>query len=334
MRATLVSPEKAPYFFFFHNGITALCKSFTLSPDKTKLKVYNLSVVNGCQSLSTIYATSGKASQNGGSVLFRFYEIPQSDLSEAISITTNSQSPVKPRDLRANDKIMRSIKSRYEHAISGAYFITKRGEKTPADKDPAKSVESPDYGKMVISWLCQRPNLASNEKKLFDELYKKVFYPELDPHSILALRLWLDEIDKNWTKLDLNEAMKAVKGAARFHMLFVISQLFAHASNQSDKVPLPSATLDTLQYSGLILAQAKGCMNQALHHALAQSQAAGKVFSPQNWLKSKGSVIDEQLVAGTIVNVLKNMDSPELTSVISKLTIAADKFFFRWSADE
>lgn len=108
LRETLVSREKAPYFFFFHNGITALCKSFTVSGDRTVLKVRDLSVVNGCQSLSTIYATSGKVTQDGrtSSVLFRLYEIPQYDLGEAISINTNSQSAVKPRDLRSNDKYM------------------------------------------------------------------------------------------------------------------------------------------------------------------------------------------------------------------------------------
>ncbi len=335
MRDTLASSEKAPYFFFFHNGITALCKSFTLSPDKKKLRVHDLAVVNGCQSLSTIYSTSGKVVANGGqsAILFRFYEIPQHDLGEAISINTNSQSAVKPRDLRSNDKAMLAIKKRYEHAITGGYFITKRGESRPVGKDPVRCVDAPDYGKMVLSWLCQRPNLASNEKRLFDEFYKTVFYPELDAQSILALRLWLGEIDKHWVNLDLNGAIKAVKGAARFHMLFVISQLVAHASNQSDKVPFPAATLGALQYSGLILAQAKGCMNQALQHALSQSQAAGKVFSPQNWLKGKSSVVDEQLVAGTIINVLKNMDARELAPVIASLQVPADRFSFRWVAD-
>ena len=186
---------------------------------------------------------------------------------------------------------------------------------------------------MVISWQCQRPNLANNEKKLFDELYKTIFYSEVDPQSILAMRLWLAEIDKHWPRLDLNEAIKAVKGSSRFHMLFIISQLFAACSNQSDKVPFPQATFGALQYSGLILAQAKGCMNQALHHAIAQSQITGKVFSPQNWLKGKSAVADEQLVAGTIVNVLKNMQSPELAPVIRSLELTPDTFHFRWSAD-
>src|SRR5262249_47707440 len=163
-----------------------------------------LSVVNGCQSLSTIYSSSGKVTDKSspkGSVLFRFYEIPQYDLGEAISINTNSQSAVKPRDLRSNDKYMRGIKKRYESGVPGAYFITKRGEERPADKEAAKCIDSPDYAKMVVSWMCQRPSLATNEKRLFDELYKLVFHPELDAQSMLALRLWLNEIDKHWPQL-------------------------------------------------------------------------------------------------------------------------------------
>lgn len=336
LRATLVDPERAPYFFFFHNGITALCRSFTLSPDKKLMKVRALSVVNGCQSLSTIYATSGKVSESSatqGSILFRFYEIPQADLGELISINTNSQSAVKPRDLRSNDKYMRTIKQRYEMGVPGGCFITKRGEERPPDKEAAKCVDSTDYARMMVSWQCQRPNLASNEKKLFDEHYKTLFQPELDAQSVLGLRLWLGEIDKQWSLLDINEAIKAVKGAARFHLLFVVSQLVAHASNQSDKVPLPAATIGALKYAGMVLAHAKECLNQALIQAVAHSTAAGKVFSPQNWLKGKTAVNDEQLVAGTIVNVLKGLNTPQFAPVMASLTIPAEKFSFRWSAE-
>ena len=335
LRETLVSKEKAPYFFFFHNGITALCKGLSVSDDKKVLKVRDLSVVNGCQSLSTIYATSGKVTEGGSksSVLFRLYEIPQYDLGETISINTNSQSAVKPRDLRSNDKYMRGIKRRYESGVPGGYFITKRGEERPADKDSAKCIDAPDYGKMVLSWQCQRPNLASNEKRLFDELYKTVFHPELDPQSVLALKLWLGEVDRAWEHLDINEAIKAVRGSTRFHMLFIVSQLFAHASGQSDKVPRPAATMQGLPHAGLILGQAKGCINQALQHALALSASEGKVFSPQNWLKGKSSVGDEQLVAGTIISVLQNMASKELAPGVASLRIPADQFSFRWSAE-
>ncbi len=336
LRNTLANAEKAPYFFFFHNGITALCKRFTLSEDKRRLKVEALSVVNGCQSLSTIYSTSGKVAQKAasqGSVLFRFYEIPQNDLGDAISINTNSQSAVKPRDLRSNDKYMRGIKRRYESGVPGAYFITKRGEERPADKDAAKCVDATDYARMVVSWQCQRPNLASNEKRLFDEHYKTLFHSDLDAQSVLALRLWLGEIDKNWEEIDINDAVKAVRGAARFHLLFAVSQLVAHASKQSDKVPVPAATMGALQYAPMVLAQAKECVNQALQQAMTQAASANKVFSPQNWLKGKSAVSDQQLVAGTIVNVLRSIGGTALAPVLASITVSPDKFSFRWSAE-
>ena len=91
-------------------------------------------------------------------------------------------------------------------------------------------------------------------------------------------------------------------------MLFTVSQLFAHASDKSESVPLPSATLGSLKFAGQILNQAKQCINQALLQAVMESKSSGKIFSPQNWLKSGQAVNHEQLVAGTIVVVLKGME--------------------------
>lgn len=65
-------------FFFFHNGITAICNEF--SKENGRLKIKGLSVVNGCQSLTTILNCSERVKiLNDTSVLFRFYEIPQRD---------------------------------------------------------------------------------------------------------------------------------------------------------------------------------------------------------------------------------------------------------------
>ncbi|EQD76913.1 hypothetical protein B1B_01366, partial [mine drainage metagenome] len=45
--------ERVRDFMFYHNGITAICDSMTISADRTKLMLKGVSVVNGCQSLST-----------------------------------------------------------------------------------------------------------------------------------------------------------------------------------------------------------------------------------------------------------------------------------------
>ena len=80
-----------------------------------QLKLHGLSVVNGCQSLNTILSCSEKVKTLEDTyVLFRFYEIPQRDRADRISINTNSQSAVKPRDLRSNDKRVLNIKKQFE----------------------------------------------------------------------------------------------------------------------------------------------------------------------------------------------------------------------------
>ncbi|WP_207662134.1 AIPR family protein [Clostridium sp. AM58-1XD] len=115
-------------FFFLHNGITAICSQMSIHDEI--LSVKELNVVNGCQSLSTIYSSSEAAKKAADAyIMFRFYEISDSDRADKISTSTNSQSAVKARDLRSNDKAVLAMKKSYELFYTDGYFITKRGEK-------------------------------------------------------------------------------------------------------------------------------------------------------------------------------------------------------------
>ena len=125
--------KNAREFFFLHNGITAICSEMSISDDV--LSVKELNVVNGCQSLSTIYS-SGESAKNAEDayILFRFYEIDDQERADNISTSTNSQSAVKPRDLRSNDKYVLAMKKSFEQYFCDGYFITKRGEKADESK--------------------------------------------------------------------------------------------------------------------------------------------------------------------------------------------------------
>jgi len=137
--------------------------------------------------------------------LFRFYEIPQRDLADRISIYTNSQSAVKPRDLRSNYR--------------DGFFATQRGAHRPASSDAEKTVDCADFAKALMAWHCQRPNIAYNGRRLFDEYYRLLFRPDYDPPSMLALQTWINIIDRAWPNLQLNEALKAGKSYVQFHLL-------------------------------------------------------------------------------------------------------------------
>ena len=80
-----------------------------------------------------------------------------------------------------------------------------------------------------------------------------------------------------------------------------------------------------------ILPLAANCVDKALESALSVAQSAGKVFSPQNWLKSNASVQGENLVAGTIAGMLPSF--PNGKAVIEMLKAPAQAFTPRWSAE-
>ena len=67
------------------------------------MSVKELNVVNGCQSLSTIFNCSESVRNvSDAYIMFRFYEISNAERADEISTCTNSQSAVKARDLRSN----------------------------------------------------------------------------------------------------------------------------------------------------------------------------------------------------------------------------------------
>jgi hypothetical protein len=326
--------DKVRDFFFYHNGITALCDSMSLSEDRKSLSTVGLSVVNGCQSLTTIYNASERVRSHEARdayVLFRFYEIKDRAFGDRISINTNSQSAVKARDLRSNDRVMLGLRKAYETRYPDGMFMTKRGEVKLADRAQAKILDAATFAKMVMAWQCQRPNIAYNERKLFDEYYKTVFRTGYSPDSMLALHQWLSAIDSSWDSLNINDELRAGRSYVKYHVLYAVSALIGAASKQQQNVVAPKATQAALAAVDQVLPLAATCVENAMQSALQETQSSGKVFSPQNWLKSNASWRGENLVASTQAGMLGSL--PMGATLIQKLKVDAAHFEPRWSAE-
>jgi hypothetical protein len=59
--------------------------------------------------------------------------------------------------------------------------------------------------------------------------------------------------------------------------------------------------------------------------------AANKVFSPQNWLKSKDSLTKIQASVSMLINMVGNM--PGGPALKSTLTLKPEMFGLRWSSE-
>lgn len=328
-------------FFFYHNGITAICNKIKLSDNGT-CEMRGLSVVNGCQSLNTILSCSEKIKTlSDAYIMFRFYEIPQRDRADKISISTNSQSAVKPRDLRSNDRRVLTLKKIYEQKYPRGYLITKRGEDAPADRDNGLVVDLSDLGKHMISWHSQRPNIAYSETKIFDKYFGQLFKRDYSPEKIYALSQWNVEVRKRWVKenpLSLNESLLAMKAYAPHHHLYAISLCFCVANNIPEGVPSPIIAYNKAIEADMvsqIVDMAGSCLNSALEAAANEPLPANRVFSPQNWIKTKSCLAGIRAATRQYFNMLPALPGGKdlKEKLQAPLTMETSDFEARWAAD-
>ena len=332
--------DKHRDFFFFHNGITAICNKMELQDHKLKLS--GLSVVNGCQSLNTIISCSERIKKLEDTfVLFRFYEIPLRERADRISINTNSQSAVKPRDLRSNDKRVLGLKKLFEQKYPNGYFITKRGEQAPADKDKNFVLDLSDLGKYLIAWHSKRPNVSYSEAKIFDKYFEQLFKREYKPENAQALNFWTKELLKSWTDdnpLGMNETLLAMKAYAPYHHLYAISMCFAISNNEADRVPNPNRCLEKAQQYGMvneIISISGRSVNMALEAAANEVQPQGKIFSPNNWIKTKTCLTGINFAIHNYFSILPMIPGGQELNKKLKETLALgnEDFEYRWEAD-
>lgn len=332
------NPEE---FFFLHNGITAICSSIRINDGVMSVK--ELNVVNGCQSLSTIFSCSESVRNvSDAYVMFRFYEISDSDRADNISTSTNSQSAVKARDLRSNDKCVLTLKKAYEQRYTDGCFITKRGEKAdPVKYNTAHIVDLTALGKELITWHSQRPILSYSESRIFDTYFDQLFHREYRPENVQALHEMYNAVMEKWiadNPLGLNETLLAMKAYVPYHHLYAISVLLCEINSMQDLVPDPAVVYEKLNKSGLIdnVIEISGqCLNMAFQMALEDAQQNNKVFSPQNWSKAKASLRDiRAAVKQYLMSARLIYGGKELIESLNKgLQMEKTDFESRWSAD-
>ena len=326
------NPEE---FFFLHNGITAICSSIKIVNGTMSVK--ELNVVNGCQSLSTIFNCSESVRNvSDAYIMFRFYEISNAERADEISTCTNSQSAVKARDLRSNDKYVLAMKKAY------GYFITKRGENAdPVKYNTAHIVDLTSLGKQLIAWHSQRPTISYSESRIFDKYFEQLFHREYSPEKVQALSDLYKEVYKNWgndNPLGLNEALIALKAYAPYHHLFAVSVLFCEINRMQDLVPNPAVAMQKLKDNDLldtVIELAGQCLNMGFEIALDDASQNNKVFSPPNWTKAKASLRDIRTAVKQYLMTVRM--TPGGKDILDKLNtglkMSNDDFESRWSAD-
>lgn len=170
-------------FLLYHNGLTVLCESLKTRGQKIKINGYT--VVNGCQSLTTLYEHRDQLTDDL-LILVRLIELdPDGPLAAKITHHSNNQNPISARDLQSNSAVQRRLQREFEISFpTEVFYRIKRGESS----DLPIIIDNQDAARILLAFDLQEPWTCHQTYKLFDELHTDIFSrPEVNAYRIVAL---------------------------------------------------------------------------------------------------------------------------------------------------
>lgn len=219
-------------FWYLNNGITIVCEECFYSPHTPTptVKLTNLQVVNGGQTTHALFEAYQKDKEKLKSVLLlvRICETKKDyHISEKISETTNSQTPVRSRDLHANDRIQKKLEEQFKAL---GYFYERKKNQHQAEAKKTR-LDNELLGQMYLAYYLDMPSEAKNQKAIvFGEKYTDIFEENeisavkmLLPYKIyLPLEVMKKEIQKKKRNKEAINEKEAFISRAIFHLLNVI----------------------------------------------------------------------------------------------------------------
>ena len=171
-------------FWFYNNGITIGCEDFDI--DGYVLKLYNFSIINGAQTTTKI--GESKLIDNGYDfdIVCKVVKAndglnDESGFIMKISEASNSQKPIKARDLKANAREQKILQNKCAENKNSLAIEIKRGVKPKNYYKVEKwqRVTNEYVGQLILACLLQRPGSARSGKitiftseKVYNQIYK------------------------------------------------------------------------------------------------------------------------------------------------------------------
>jgi hypothetical protein len=188
--------EESAIFWYLNNGITITCDSFSYVKNKRAplISLENIQIVNGGQTTNALFEahTEGHGSLENVLVLVRIIETKSEEISLAIAESTNSQTPIKGRDLRSNDENQKKL----EMAFAGIGYFYERKMKQHQDQASDVRIDALEAGQAILAYKLGKPETAKKDRgRIFADLYDQIFTDEITADELLASYLLLRQID-------------------------------------------------------------------------------------------------------------------------------------------
>ena len=202
--------EHPDRLWHYNNGVSAVCKDFEYDSAANTVRIDNLKVVNGCQTITTI-GRYGPDIDDRASLLFRLSKADSAEFRENISECTNNQNKIVQSDLISNSRELVLLEQRFEK-YRPFFFERKKGmaregmaEDNARGKKAFYVIKNVNAARLKMAYSLGRPDMSIklSQAKLFSndpELRPlRSVYADADPRDFIVPHVftyWLREIKK------------------------------------------------------------------------------------------------------------------------------------------
>ena len=159
-------------FWYFNNGITAITEKIDhFHSDSTSVKIKGIQVINGAQTVFSIYEAYRNANDEErlkmdefGLITLRTLTTGGDDFDLKVTRYTNSQNPISERDFHSNDEVQKRLQFDFlKH--SNVWYETRRGEFRRKINGISK-LTNEILGQNYLAYFVNDPFNAKQNKKL------------------------------------------------------------------------------------------------------------------------------------------------------------------------
>jgi hypothetical protein len=219
---SISNPSEHSNFLLYHNGITIICDRLDTS-EKDRIKIQGYSVVNGCQTVSSLYKNRNQVTQDLR-ILTRIIRVnaSQSGLISRITYNSNNQNGIKARDFRSNTQTQVRLQQEIEQGYPNYFYEIKRGDE-PGQRTV---IENTLAGQILLAFDLKRPSSVQRYSKIFDDLHQDIFArPEVTGGRIVVLFDLYKEIEQNLVQV--KPELFAGYQITKFFLLYLLAEVLS-----------------------------------------------------------------------------------------------------------
>lgn len=235
-------------FWFYNNGINIGCKEFRI--DGNQIVLYGFSIINGAQTTTKIGKSPLVSTQKDFAVICKVVQsVDELDTTNKfinkISEASNSQKPIRPKDLVANSpeqKTLQRNSANNKHPLS---ISIKRGVK-PNNFSKVynwQRVDNEYIGQLILACSLQRPGTARSEKsQIFSstKTYNQVFLRRFDYDTLydfVRIAYYFNEFRTKYYKRERDPKLAGVSQNGKFTILALIFYFYKRILFNLDYYP-------------------------------------------------------------------------------------------------